>query len=89
MAKRDYPVGSAQQKVLDALGLTATGFGDAERQFEELNIVVVPKREGRTSVPAVYPREGRSQRNYGGDYDVDQPEVSQTVAEKLSKWWNG
>lgn len=57
MSQRDYPVGKAQQMVLDALGLTATGFGDAERIFNEIGIAVASKREGRTSVPVVTNRQ--------------------------------
>lgn len=42
MAK-DYPVGSAQEKVLNALGLTANSFSDAERIFDEIGIEVSSK----------------------------------------------
>lgn len=50
---RDYPVGKAQQMVLDALNLTASGSGDANRIFESLGLVVASKRKGRTSVPSI------------------------------------
>jgi len=50
---RDYPVGKAQQMVLSALGIAATGFGDAQRKFEDLGLSVTSKREGRQSVPVV------------------------------------
>lgn len=53
MANKDYPVGKAQQIVLDALGMTATGFDDAASKFKELGITVSSKRQGRTSVPVV------------------------------------
>ena len=43
MAK-DYPVGAAQKKVLEALGMSASGFADAERIFDEIGIVVASKR---------------------------------------------
>lgn len=52
MAK-DYPVGKAQQIVLDALGMTASGFNDAKTKFEQLGIVVGSKRVGRNSVPSI------------------------------------
>ena len=63
---RDYPVGKAQQMVLDALGLTADGSGDANRIFESLGLIVASKREGRKSVPSitVLDREG-------GAFNVD------------------
>ena len=48
-----YEVGKAQKMVLDALNKKAESFQDAERIFEELNIVVIPVRVGRTSVPHV------------------------------------
>jgi len=50
---RDYPVGKAQQMVLDQLNITATGHGDAKRIFESLGLVVASKREGRRSVPRI------------------------------------
>lgn len=57
---RDYPVGKAQQMVLDALNLTASGSSDANRIFESLGLIVASKREGRKSVPSitVLDREG-------------------------------
>lgn len=64
MAK-DYPVGSAQEKVLNALGLTATGFSDAERIFGELGIEVTSKRVGRSSEPVV-----SELNSYGGGWNV-------------------
>lgn len=67
MAK-DYPVGSAQEKVLNALGLTATGFSDAERIFNEIGIMVNSKRVGRSSEPVVSLKEtARGGWNRGGD----------------------
>ena len=53
MARRDYPVSKAQQMVLDALGMTASGYSDAQDKFEELGLVVSSKRQGRSSVPAI------------------------------------
>lgn len=48
---RDYPTGKVQQMVLDALNLTASGHGDANRIFDDLGLVVASKREGRRSIP--------------------------------------
>ena len=53
MAHREYPVGKAQQMVLDALNMTAANHREAEHLFESLGIVVASKRQGRTSVPAI------------------------------------
>lgn len=50
---RDYPVGKAQKMVLDALNLTASGFGDAQKKFSELGLIVTSKRQGRKSVPVI------------------------------------
>jgi len=50
---KDYPVGKAQQTVLDALNITATGHSAAQEIFKSLGLVVVTKREGRRSVPSI------------------------------------
>jgi hypothetical protein len=49
----DFPVGKAQQIVLQALGKKAQNFSEATKVFEEMGIVVGSKREGRSSVPVV------------------------------------
>lgn len=49
----EYPVGKAQQIVLDALGLKAVGATSANELFESLGLVVRPVRQGRTSVPEI------------------------------------
>lgn len=49
----EYPVGKAQQIVLNALGLTAAGAASANELFESLGLVVRPVRQGRTSVPQI------------------------------------
>lgn len=61
MAK-DFPVGAAQEKVLNALGLAATGFSDANRIFDEIGIEVSSKRVGRSSEPVI----SRKQTSFGG-----------------------
>lgn len=53
MAKRNYPVGKAQEVILEALGLQATTFQEAKEIFEQMGIVVSSRREGRRSVPVV------------------------------------
>jgi hypothetical protein len=84
MANRSYPVGSAQQKVLDALGLTAADHSEASRIFENLGITVSSRREGRASVPVVrevftgggFNAYGEGEEVFGGA-KVDLSKVSQ------------
>lgn len=61
---KDYPVGAAQKMVLDALNMTATGFSDANRKFDEIGIVVTSKRQGHTSIPVVEVRD-----QFGGGWE--------------------
>lgn len=49
----DYPIGKAQQMVLDALGVKRGTFAGAAAYFAEIGIVVSSKRVGRNSVPVV------------------------------------
>jgi hypothetical protein len=86
---KDYPVGKAQQMVLDALRLTATGHGDASRKFEQMGLVVASKRQGRTSVPSITRRPATEGGMHAGDGwsqavdfgDVDFDKISQWLAE--------
>ena len=57
---RDYPLSKTQETVLKALGMTATGYGDAERQFERLGLVVSSKRQGRATVPVITVKDRES-----------------------------
>ena len=50
----NYPVGKVQQMVLNALVLTASDFGEAERIFEQHGLIVTSKRQGRTSIPEIH-----------------------------------
>ena len=87
MAKRDYPVGKAQQMVLDALGMTASGHSDAQAKFEALGLAVGSRREGRATVPAitVLNRHGGGFTAYGdGDGwreydDIDTSAIEQWI----------
>ena len=86
---KDYPVSNVQGQVLAALGLTATGFSDANRKLEQLGLVVNHKRAGRTTVPVVTVKD----RNAGGFYaegdgfsfrkypDLDVSKIAQWIAE--------
>lgn len=75
MADKDYPTGAAQDVILKALNLKATGFRDAERIFSEIGISVASKRVGRSSMPVVTRLE-----RYGGGWntggDADGYEIS-------------
>lgn len=89
MAQRDYPVGVAQQTVLDALGMTASGFGDASQKFDSLGIVVASKRQGRSSVPAVkiLNRQGGGFNRYGeGETWQQYPDLTDEQREALSQF---
>lgn len=60
------PVGVAQEKVLKALGMTATDWSDAKRIFAEIGIEVTSKRVGRSSEPVVAKLDA-----YGGGWNPD------------------
>jgi len=62
---RNYPIGKAQQMVLDALGLKANDFSEAEKIFKELGIAVGSKRQGRSSVPVVTVKD-----RFGGGFNA-------------------
>ena len=66
-----YPVGKAQQMVLDALGLKAGDFSEANQVFESLGITVTSKREGRSSVPVVIIKD-----RFGGGFNAEYEGVS-------------
>src|SRR2546430_528825 len=50
---KPYPVGKAQQIILDALGRDVESFQEAEKIFADLRIIVTPVRQGHDSVPHV------------------------------------
>jgi hypothetical protein len=65
---RQYPVGKAQQEVLNALGISkCNGHSHAQQIFDELGITVSSKREGRKSVPVVSKIGAGGGWNIGGD----------------------
>lgn len=89
MAKRQYPTSKAQDQVLAALEITATGYGDAERKFKALGLNVVAKREGRRSVPSVTlldPQVGGFHNDEGWS---DTVEFESVDLEKISQWIEG
>ena len=52
MAK-DYPLSKTQQTVLNALGLTAQNWHEAEELFAKHGLAVEAKRQGRSYVPQI------------------------------------
>ena len=84
---RNYPIGKAQQMVLDALGLTARDFGEAKTIFESIGITVGSRRQGRSSVPVITVQDrftgGFSAAGDGFEYrqhaDIDLSAVEQWV----------
>ena len=85
---RDYPTSKAQDQVLSALGLTASGYGDAERTFKALGLNVVATRVGRQSVPSIT----RIDTETGGFHNDDgwnqTVEFVQVDLSKVSQWMN-
>lgn len=68
---KSYPVGRAQWQVCKALGHTEIEtYEEAEELFKHVGIVVIPVRQGRTSVPSVSIKRGGYAWNAGGDADV-------------------
>lgn len=63
-----YPVGKAQQVILDALGERASTFQQAEAVFSRLGIVVAARRDGRRSVPVVKLARQSFVQSEDGDY---------------------
>lgn len=64
MKTTPIPIGVAQEKVLDALGITASDWMDAKQKFDEIGIEVGSRRVGRSSEPVV------SRKNsYGGGWN--------------------
>ena len=83
---RDYPVSNVQGQVLNALGLTATGFSDANRKLEQLGLVVSHRREGRTTVPVITVKD-RMAGGFTAEGDgcsfTKYPEIDTT---KIAQW---
>jgi hypothetical protein len=82
-----YPVGKAQQMVLDALGLHASDFSEAEQVFESIGISVSSKRVGRSSIPVVSMKETTGGGwNAGGDGESYEISYKEADLSKLSEW---
>jgi hypothetical protein len=86
MAK-DYPVGKAQQMVLDALNIKAASFQEAEKAFNEIGITVTAVRQGRTSVPQVSRKETSGGGwNAGGDGESYEIDYKSADLNKVAQW---
>lgn len=84
---RQYPVGKAQQVILDALNIrNCNGHSHAQQIFDELGIVVSSKRVGRKSVPVVSKTGAGSQRTAYGDYDVWNSPADDIDLSAISEW---
>ena len=89
MANRDYPTSKAQDQVLAALEITATGYGDAERKFKALGLNVIAKRVGRKSVPSITMMDTQVGGMHDGDGWSDTVEFESVDLEKISQWIEG
>ena len=83
---RQYPVGKAQQMILDALELTAAGATDAEKIFERLGLVVTSKRQGRKSVPSITRRETETGGMHNGDGWSQTIEFDAVDFDAIAQW---
>lgn len=82
-----YPVGATQEKVLNALNMTATDFTDAERIFAEIGIEVTSKRIGRATEPVISRKStyggGWSEGGDGEEYQISYKDIDLTP---LTQW---
>ena len=85
----EYPVGKAQQVVLDALGMEANGASSANALFERLGLVVRPVRQGRTSVPEITLKDryaGAIGRDGDGDSWRAYGELTAAQMQAIAPW---
>ena len=84
---RDFPVGKAQQMVLDALKLRADGFNAADALFNNLGMAVTGKRQGRASVPEIRLESATARFNADGDADTIPGHVlTQSQYDAIRQW---
>ena len=86
---RDYPTSKAQDQVLAALEITATGYGDAERKFKALGLNVIAKRVGRKSVPSITMMDTQDGAMVNGDGSEWTVEFESVDLEKIRQWIEG
>lgn len=77
---KNTPVGVAQKKVLDALGITANDWLDANKKFDEIGIMVGSKRVGNSSEPVITVKEtdfgGWNPGGDGESFSTELPDLS-------------
>lgn len=84
---KDFPVGKAQQVVLNALGLTADGFIEANKIFADHGLIVGSRREGRASVPVVNLKETSGGGfNDDGEGEAWEIEYKPVDFSKIAQW---
>ncbi|OLB44108.1 MAG: hypothetical protein AUG51_22200 [Acidobacteria bacterium 13_1_20CM_3_53_8] len=83
---KPYPVGKAQQIILDALGRDVESFQEAEKIFADLRIIVTPVRQGHDSVPHVSLNhlQGVTVDNLNEMREINEPYSSELV--KIVQW---
>ena len=83
----DYPVGKAQRMVLEALGLNADSYSEAEELFVQRGLIVKAIRQGRKSVPAItlMDTEGGAMST-GGDGDSWDIEYKDYDKNAIAEW---
>ena len=82
-----YPVGATQQKVLSALGLTASDFSEAEKIFSDFGIEVSSKRVGRATEPVIKMKSTTiGGWNVGGDGSAAQRKFKDLNVSAIAQW---
>ena len=83
---RQYPVGKAQQTILNALGISkCNGHSHAQQIFDALGVSVGNKRVGRKSVPVVtkntvgggFNAYGEGEESFTPANDIDMSAISE------------
>lgn len=83
-----YPVSKAAAQVLVKLNVTVENAAQAEDLFQTLGIVVVAKRVGRASVPAVTISDGVGGFTRGGDGEYTKNKYAAEMANLLAEFIN-
>jgi len=85
----EYPISKAQRMAIEALGLNAETFAEAEAAFAERGLIVKSQRQGRKSVPAItlMSTEGGAMNadGEGDSWDIDYKDYDKdAIAEWMS-----
>lgn len=87
--QRSFPIGVAQRKVVEALGVAdkVTTYDEAEAFFARIGISVTPVRVGRTSEPSVrFLDSYQGGFTPDGDGDVWQVHFEKTDLTPIKQW---